>query len=456
LTSRRPEVNVQPSFPIVITAAGFVAAALTRYERDYLGPKMDEIETQQELGADGNPAGVELEPVAYSEEPFDPASISIEPKVVPMDTLLRRLRQGTIRLAPTFQRNYVWDAVRQSQLIESLMLRIPLPMFYVSANEDGSWDVVDGLQRLTTVRNFLLGEELDGKGKKVVAQATPFPLKKLEFWGDRFDGKTFSTILKNPAHARIVNNIMETEMRFTVINPGTPEDVKRNIFKRINTGGMPLTAQEIRHALYQGHSTSLLEELSKSRSFKKATDESIDDSRMAARELVLRFIAFSIRDIKEYSGDMDKFLSDTMRVINCMPDLSNERLKKVFRSQKIPYFPPTLTRADLIAKFELSMARSREFFGVYAFRKAVPLMRRTPVNKALFESWANIFARLPDEEYSQLVAKKSEFFEQYEQLLKTSEFERAVGRDASIASGIRVRYSSLIHLVQSFTKDQDA
>lgn len=417
---------------------------------------MRENDPLQELGADGSPAGVEFEPVVYSEEPFDPASISIEPKVVPMDTLLRRLRQGTIRLAPTFQRNYVWDAARQSQLIESLMLRIPLPMFYVAANEDGSWDVVDGLQRLTTIRNFLLGEERDAKGRKVVPQAAPFPLTKLEFWGDRFNGKTFLDILENPAHARIVNNIMETEMRFTVINPGTPEDVKRNIFKRINTGGMPLTAQEIRHALYQGHSTHLLEELAKSRSFKRATDESIDDSRMAGRELVLRFIAFFVRDHKEYSGDMDKFLSDTMRIINCNEDLSDEKLKKVFRSQKVPFIQSDISVEYLKSAFLLSMTRSREFFGHYAFRKAVPPMRRTPVNKALFESWASIFASLPQAEYQLLLSRRSGFLENYKTLLRTVEFERAIGRDASISSGIRARYNSLLQLIDVQTRDEDA
>ncbi|MBC8838203.1 DUF262 domain-containing protein, partial [Escherichia coli] len=70
----------------------------------------------------------------------------------------------TIQLAPNFQRNYVWDAERKSLLIESMMLRIPLPMFYVSEDKEGIWEVVDGLQRLTTIRDFILGPDGDGKG----------------------------------------------------------------------------------------------------------------------------------------------------------------------------------------------------------------------------------------------------------------------------------------------------
>lgn len=400
----------------------------------------------QELGADGRPVGVEAEVCLPSTEPFDPASISIEPKVVPMDTLLRRLRQGSIRLAPSFQRNYVWDKERRSQLIESLMLRIPLPMFYVAANEDGSWDVVDGLQRLTTIRDFLLGEETDSKGKKVFPDVTPFALTNLEFWGDRFNNKTFRQICADREQARVVNNIMETEMRFTVINPGTPEEVKRNIFKRINTGGMPLTSQEIRHALYQGHASNLLQDLVAQEAFKKAVDDSIDDSRMAARELALRFLAFHLLGPTTYSGDMDRFLSNAMRVINQAPRISKAQLERIFH----PHQHPTITEIsleELNATFERSMKRCRQFFGGYAFRKAVPGYRRTPVNKALFDSWSTIMAELPDEHFRNLVKSKATFLTAYDELLNKDEFERAISRDASSITGVRYRYRTLNQLV---------
>lgn len=405
-----------------------------------------DIQEQEEQGADGRPAGVEQEAIASHSEPFDPASISIEPRVVPMDTLLRRLRQGSIRLAPTFQRKFVWDEERSSQLIESLMLRIPLPMFYVAANEDGSWDVVDGLQRLTTIRNYLLGEETNEKGTKSVPEATPFALTKLEFWGERFNNKTFAQIKNEESHARIVNYIMETEMRFTIINPGTPEEVKRNIFKRINTGGMPLTAQEIRHALYQGHSSELLKTLVELKTFKDAIDHSVDDSRMAARELILRFLAFSIQDEKQYSDDMDKFLSNTMRIINCAPHITNENLEKIFHSQPLPRISLG-TKEELTNKFELTMNRCLQFFGRFAFRKAVPGMRRTPINKALFESWANIFAEMSENDFILLNQRKDTFLSEYGELLNDDDFDRAISRDSSSIVSARNRYKSLRALI---------
>uniref|UniRef100_UPI0018EBCD05 DUF262 domain-containing protein n=1 Tax=Chromobacterium sp. ASV23 TaxID=2795110 RepID=UPI0018EBCD05 len=362
----------------------------------------------EELGADGRPVGVEVEASLPSNEPFDPASISIEPKVIAMDTLLRRLRQGSIRLAPSFQRKFVWDIERRSQLIESLMLRIPLPMFYVAANEDGSWDVVDGLQRLTTIRDFLLGEETNDKGERTCPSASYFALADLEFWGERFNKKTFKQICEDSKQARIVNNIMETEMRFTVINPGTPEEVKRNIFKRINTGGMPLTSQEIRHALYQGHASNLLQELVSQPAFTQAVDDSIDDSRMAARELALRFLAFYLLGAENYSGDMDRFLSNTMRVINQVPNISTAQLERIFYPHQHPTIP-AVSLDEIKATFERSMNRCRQFFGSYAFRKAVPKDRRTPVNKALFDSWSTIMAGMSDKNFQSLLKCKAEF-----------------------------------------------
>jgi len=405
-------------------------------------------ESIEEVGADGKSVGVEEETISTSNEPFDPDSISIEPKVVAMDLLLRRLRQGSIRLAPSFQRRFVWDEERCSQLIESLMLRIPLPMFYVAANEDGSWDVVDGLQRLTTIRDFLLGGEIDKNGKKTVPDASPFALTNLEFWGARFNNKTFAAIEKDQAHARIVNNIMETEMRFTVINPGTPEEVKRNIFKRINTGGMPLTAQEIRHALYQGKASDFLRELAENEKFLAATGNSIKDSRMAARELVLRFLAFYIHGDKQYTDDMDVFLSNTMRVINRAPDITDEVMKGIFRnysSVKLRQFSMEL----LTNKFELSMERSKIFFKRYAFRKAIPGYIRSPINKALFESWANIFAEMSAEDFDALLAKQDLFYPEYLKLLRDDEFDRAISRDSSSVISSLNRYKKLRELINN-------
>ena len=329
----------------------------------------EEAAPREELGEDGSQIGVEYEDDLSAAEPFDPASISVEPKVVALDAVIRRLKSNTIRLSPGFQRKLVWDEKRRSQLIKSLMLRIPLPMFYVAADEKGSWDVVDGLQRLTAIKDYILGPEQDGRG---------FALSDLEFWGDKFNGRTFRDIqtdsTSDQSKALILNNIMETELRFTVVNPGTPEVVKRNIFKRINTGGMPLTPQEIRHALYQGESTDLLKRLTARHSFKDAINGALDDSRMAAQELVLRFLSFSIFSFEGFPSDMDKFLSSAMLVMNRLSDLDQAGLAKLFRPS-----PPPKVRAhnldELTKRFDLGMNRSRNIFGDHAFQSRSLVVR---------------------------------------------------------------------------------
>jgi hypothetical protein len=304
----------------------------------------------------------------------------------------------------------VWDDGRRSRLIESIILRIPLPMFYVSADVEGRWDVVDGLQRLSTIRNFILGDENNAKLR----------LKKLEFLGERLNGKTFDDIdINSPAYQRMINTILETEMRFTIINPGTPEEVKRNVFKRLNTGGLPLTSQEIRHALYQGQVTDLLATLAESKSFKEATDNSINDSRMAARELVLYFLAFAVFPHTAYKGNMDTWLSNTMRVINLMPNLEQSKLIKIFGSQEnIPEIKVRSIKC-LSERFELAMRRGLILFGKYTFRKSLSVRGyyRTPVNKALFETWGNILAELNQEDFNVLHRNKELLVRVYDILL---------------------------------------
>lgn len=376
-----------------------------------------EIAEIQDVGADGTSSGVLSEESPSFQDPFDPASISIETKIISMDALIRRLKQKTIRLAPNFQRGFVWDEKRQGRLIESLMLRIPLPMFYVSADVDGNWDVVDGLQRLTTIRNFVLGP-VDGTNS--------LELAGLEFWGKRFNGETFESINSHTENSRIVNNIMETEMRFTVINPKTPEEVKFNVFKRINTGGMPLTNQEIRHALYQGRSTKILSDLVISEEFISATDESIDDSRMAGRELITRFFAFTLTSWKNYTGDMDETLSGTLKKLNALGEDDHKILEQ---------------------RFKKSMSRTYKLFNNHSFRKSVDTMRRTPVNKALFDVWGNILADLTPAKFNILLREKKLLTKKYEKLLKTDDFERAISRDATSQSGVIGRFTSVNKLV---------
>ncbi|MBU1986372.1 MAG: DUF262 domain-containing protein, partial [Proteobacteria bacterium] len=339
----------------------------------------------QELAADGRQAGIEEEPITPF--PFDADRISISNKPVPLQTLVRRLEQGTIS-SPLIQRGEgIWNDGQQSRLIESLMLKIPLPLFYVAADEDEKWKVVDGLQRVTAIRRFVLTKE--------------FALTDLEFIRE-LNGKKF-----NELPQKYQNRIFETEFTFAIINPVTPPEVQRNIFKRLNTGGLPLTPQEIRHALYYGRSAELLKELVCMESFKKATDYRVNDSRMGARELILRFISFLIRGTALYpkNEDMDAFLCETMQLINLMPDFDPADIIKAFGDRDIVLKVNYDNNEDIHSRFETAMCRAYALFNIHAFRKSTPRSNyRTPVNKSLFEAWSVVLAEMEEETY--LVLKK--------------------------------------------------
>lgn len=208
----------------------------------------------------------------------------------------------------------------------------------------------------------------------------------------------------------------ETQVVVHVIRPGTPDEVKFNIFARINTGGLPLTRQEIRHALIPGPARGLLSSLAESPEFLSATSNSVGISRMADREMVLRALAFMLTapDSFKYQ-DFDQFLAHTMRLINRLPDEA---------------------RASLAAHFKQAMTTAEAIFGRHTFRKLYPGQQwRNPVNKALFESVAVNLSELTDSERSTLVASGQKVAEGYQQLMADLDFERAV----SVSTGDRTR-----------------
>lgn len=388
---------------------------------------------------------VEEEDFDLKSYPFDPEDISIDKKPMVMDAIIRRFKQGTIIMHPDFQREEVWSKETKSRLIESLLLRIPITMFYVSADEEGKLTVVDGLQRLSAIRDFVLKEEFKPTNTKGLGDG--MRLQGLEFL-TQYEGMTFNELPIN-----MQNRINETEFTFTIINPGTPEEVKRNIFKRINTGGEGLKPQEIRNALYAGKSTELLKNLATSPAFIKATTSSVRSNRMESYEVVLRGIAFILRDADSYpkNGNMDKFLGDTMVILNSYPEFSDREILRLEKMEGLDLSSIKNDRIDNLEEiFKLSMRRAKSLFGTHAFRKSYGDKRRSPINKALFELWCSTLAVMDDNDFNKL-RSNSQFMEEYNKLLDDEKFNIYISRDSWKPTSVRKRYEIINDLIRNYT-----
>ncbi len=352
-------------------------------------------------------------------EPFDPTLIRIERRPLTVDLILRRIEEDEIDLQPDFQRQAgIWDEIRKSRLIESMLLRIPLPAFYIDASNEDRWLVIDGLQRLTTISNFMVSKELS--------------LRNLEFWQD-YNGARFDD-LPRPLQRRLE----ETQLMLYLIQEGTPHKVKFNIFRRINTGGMPLSGQEIRHALNQGASTTLLAELANSEEFQIATDGSVSPKRMTDRECVLRFLAFKLQGPEEYQSrdDLDSFLSDRMQQINRVGKADPSSLEALKR------------------EFKRAMRAATRVFGNQAFRKYYPFSdRRSPVSKALFEAWAVNLDKLSDAQIEELVRRKEMLMESYARLMDDNEFMNSISYGTGDYRRVNRRFKMIEKIIRISLRD---
>ncbi len=343
-------------------------------------------------------------------DPFNPSDIRIETKPMTVDLLIKRMTAGEIDLLPDFQREGgLWKAREQSRLIESFLIRIPIPAFYMDATNEDSWLVVDGLQRLTVLKRFVIEQS--------------FALENLEFW-QQYNNLRFSD-LPRPMQRRIE----ETQVIVYLIQPGTPPEVKYTIFRRINTGGLPLSSQEIRHALNQGPATLLLKQLVQAPEFVKATSGGIRDRRMTDRECALRFLAFVLSPYEDYkSQDLDGFLHRQMRLLNGMSGPEHE---------------------DLARRFRRAMRAAYEIFGTDAFRKRYRSSDpRKPINKALFEAWSVNLDGLEDTELQLLTQRRDRVKDKFIELMGDRQYDTAVTQGTGDVNKVRLRFGATENLIR--------
>jgi len=350
--------------------------------------------------------------ISSIEKPFDPKKIDIITKPFTIDLIIKRLNNDEIDLYTSFQRGMdLWDVTKQSRLIESILIRLPLPAFYFDGSNDSKWLVVDGLQRLCSFKNYIIKKSLK--------------LQNLEYL-TQFNNIGFDSLPRD-----LRRRIEEHAITVYIINPGTPEEVKFNIFKRINTGGLILTPQEIRHALNQGIPSEFIQELAELIEFTKL---GINPKRMQDRDFVTRFVAFYINKLEEYKPDLDTFLNSSM-----------SKLKK-FTSQELE---------QIKADFLKALVAACNLFGIYAFRKryGIEESRTRPINKALFEVWTVALSKLTKEKIKNLIESKDTINQEFIHLLNSdTEFVNAITMGTGDKKRVEKRFKTIEELVKKVLK----
>lgn len=290
---------------------------------------------------------------------------------------MKRMVEETkeLQLDPEFQRNNVWENSQKHELIESLLMGIPIPVIYVFENEHGIKQMVDGRQRITTIIEFMNNR---------------FALKNLTLLSELND-KKFADL--EPLHR---SKLERYQLFVYVIEPPTPERVKYDIFDRVNRGGTQLNHQEMRNALYYGQATKFLKELSENASFLQATGRGISPKRMRDQYVILRFLAFYLLRKNylnfEYKSNLDDLLAATMSWLN---KASLEVIN------------------DLRAVFIAAMEKSYHYLGEDAFRFNVVNINKRPVNMALFESITYFFVIIDTTEIdSSIIESKLEYLKE--------------------------------------------
>ena len=290
-----------------------------------------ELEEAEIEFPDDNPSeeGADEEPLMA--EPFNPNEINIVHKQDTLRNLIDRLKHDEIDMNTEFQREgNLWDTGKMSRLIESILIRFPLPAFYFDATDDDRWLVVDGLQRLSSIRKFVVEKD----------NSNLLRLRHLEYLNE-FDKAAYDDLPR--AYQRRID---ECPVTLFLIQPGTPDEVKYSIFRRINTGGLTLNFQEIRNALASPRLRAYLKVLTEDVYMKKTIGAKT--RRMQDQELVLRFLAFHTKDYMKSRKNITVFLDEMM-----------EELEKMDQTEL----------KTLEADFRIALKRSWDIFGETAFEK---------------------------------------------------------------------------------------
>ncbi|MDE7431709.1 MAG: DUF262 domain-containing protein [Lachnospiraceae bacterium] len=297
----------------------------------------------------------ELEQLEYVDDKNMPIfkTVNVAKKDFSLYELFRKYNKGKVIYEVDFQRSELWEPKQKYELIESILMGLPLPIFYFKQSED-EYIVVDGKQRLSTLFSFFRNE---------------FALKNLRVL-DELNGKRFDDLTGK--YSIYQSQLEDYQIYSHLILPPTPDKILFDIFDRVNRGGTKLNKQEIRNALYHGKGIDMINSIVKTKEFINATNLKPEkDRRMKASYLITRFLAFYMYfnnqlDVggKAYEyKDIDELLEFTLK---CLNKKSDKELKEY---------------SDLSVK---CLQMSYDLIGKGVFRKS--LLQSNPINMNIFET----------------------------------------------------------------------
>jgi len=350
-------------------------------------------------------------------QPINALTISVRKGLMTLDKILKRIDYAEINLDTGFQRKKgLWNVELKSRFIEALIVNQPVPAFYFDAtettDEKGVWQIIDGLQRLSSIKEFVVDKSFKLEGMYYLPQ---------------YEGKTFAQL---PRSAQ--RNIEETELITYIVEPPTPKEVKYKIFKSINTSALRLTAQEIRHALNQGTPAIYLEQVANMPVFKKTIPILTEDrvERMEDRELALRYLAFRMTHYKDIKPNSTDLLDEAMTQIYSRDKMELEGFKN------------ELGDALLLIDY---------IFNTTAYTKAMIGLENTGFVNPLFEVWTYSIAKISK--------TQKEILEKKAKLVKESAI--FLGKNAKLANSlenpytkgnIEIRFKTIEDFIKQITK----
>lgn len=343
------------------------------------------------------------------QKPFDPSTLKAEVRNATIGQLVDMLRNDLIDLTPAFQRNPdLWNKEKKSQLIESILLGLPLPSFYFYVDDlNNKWVVIDGLQRLCALKSFMIDKDLSLTGLEFLDK---------KYFKKNYDDFDYFEQLSISMHPVTLN----------VLTGYSSAEAKLIIFQRLNSKSIPFKPVEMRNALYQGRATSLIYDICSLPLFKEMVTDFVSTKRMKDQEVASQFITFYVNDLESVTwSKLDLFIGKTMDEIN--------------------HQFTDIDVAEVLNSCNKTLYTCRQLLGINAFSNPIHELenKKKPFVISLFVMLNVSIARLTDDEREALVARATDFKNNYMSIFNDPQLLNYLSNGTAKKTAILYRFNKM-------------